>query len=158
MGVVVKDAQKYSILTDIMGAEDHYGDMDLKVAGTADGITAMQMDIKLEGLNLDILKNALLQAKKAKEHILEIMEDAKAKIVPSDALPSVVEFNVTQGDIPVIIGKGGSTIREIISKYSVNIDINRDKGIVKISGESMGDVEGAKAFISELLENCNYNR
>ena len=158
MGVVVEDAQKYSILTDIMGAEDHYGDMDLKVAGTADGITAMQMDIKLEGLNLDILKNALLQAKKAKEHILEIMEDAKAKIVPSDALPSVVEFNVTQGDIPVIIGKGGSTIREIISKYSVNIDINRDKGIVKISGESMGDVEGAKAFISELLENCNYNR
>jgi len=158
MGVVVEDAQKYSILTDIMGAEDHYGDMDLKVAGTADGITAMQMDIKLEGLNLDILKNALLQAKKAKEHILEIMEDAKAKIVPSNALPSVASFNVTQGDIPVIIGKGGSTIREIISKYSVNIDINRDKGIVKISGESMGDVEGAKAFISELLENCNYNR
>jgi len=158
MGVVVKDNDNYSILTDIMGAEDHYGDMDLKVAGTADGITAMQMDIKLEGLNLDILKNALLQAKKAKEHILAIMEDAKDNIVPSEALPSVVEFNVTQGDIPVIIGKGGSTIREIISKYSVGIDINRDKGIVKISGENINDVDNAKEFIKDLLENNSYNR
>jgi polyribonucleotide nucleotidyltransferase len=158
MGVVVESNEKYSILTDIMGAEDHYGDMDLKVAGTRDGITAMQMDIKLEGLNLDILENALSAAKEAREHILDIMEEAKDNIVPSNALPSVVEFSVTQGDIPVIIGKGGSTIREIIAKYSVNIDINRDKGVVKVSGESIKDVEGAKDYITNLLENNTYNR
>jgi polyribonucleotide nucleotidyltransferase len=158
MGVVVESNEKYSILTDIMGAEDHYGDMDLKVAGTADGITAMQLDIKLEGLNLDILQNALMQAKEAREHILDIMEDAKEAIVPSEALPSVASFNVTQGDIPVIIGKGGSTIREIIAKYDVNIDINRDKGIVKISGSSIKDVDGAVEYIKDLLENNSYNR
>ena len=158
MGVIVDSNEKYSILTDIMGAEDHYGDMDLKVAGTRDGITAMQMDIKLEGLNLDILENALSAAKEAREHILDIMEEAKGNIVPSNALPSVVEFSVTQSDIPVIIGKGGSTIREIIAKYSVNIDINRDKGVVKVSGESIKDVEDAKDYIAKLLENNTYNR
>jgi len=109
MGVIVKDNSNYAILTDIMGAEDHYGDMDFKVAGTRDGLTALQLDIKLDGVSLNILDEAIAQANKALEHILNIMEDAKEQIVPSLALPTILEFKVTQSDIPVIIGKGGST-------------------------------------------------
>jgi len=157
MGVVVENNDKYSILTDIMGAEDHYGDMDLKVAGTKDGITAMQLDIKIEGLDLDILQKALLQAKKGIDYILELMEEAKEQIVPSLALPSVAVFNVTQKDIPVIIGKGGSTIREIISEFNVSIDIDRDKGIVKVTGDSSDSVEKAKIYIENLLEENRNN-
>jgi len=151
MGVVVDSNEKYVILTDIMGAEDHYGDMDLKVAGTKDGITAMQMDIKLEGLSLDILANALSQSTKAKEHILNIMEDAKKDIKPSKALPITLSFNITSNDVPLIIGKGGSTIREIIAKYNINIDIDRDKNIVKLSGIGKDNLEDAKLYIQDII-------
>ncbi len=152
MGVVVDSNDRYTILSDIMGAEDHYGDMDLKVAGSKDGITAMQLDIKLDGLDLDILQKALDQAVGGIEHILSLMEDAKSTIVPSGALPSVLTFEVSASKIPLIIGKGGSTIREIIEKYSVSIDLNRDKGLVKISGSSSEDIDAAKAYIEELIE------
>jgi len=150
MGVVV-DGDNYAILTDIMGAEDHYGDMDLKVAGTKDGITALQLDIKLSGLNLDILQKALLQAKEAIDHILEIMEEAKKNIVPSRALPSVLTFEVSPRVIPLIIGKGGSTIREIIEKFNISIDLDRDKGVAKLSGDNMEVLEKAKAYILKLI-------
>ena len=152
MGVVVDSNDRYTILSDIMGAEDHYGDMDLKVAGSKEGITAMQLDIKLDGLDLDILQKALDQAVGGIEHILSLMEDAKSKIVPSGALPSVLTFEVSASKIPLIIGKGGSTIREIIEKFSVSIDLNRDKGLVKISGSSSEDIDAAKAYIEELIE------
>ena len=151
MGVVVDSNDRYTILSDIMGAEDHYGDMDLKVAGSKEGITAMQLDIKLDGLDLNILQKALEQSVSGIEHILSLMEDAKSKIVPSGALPSVVNFEVSTSAIPVIIGKGGSTIREIIEKYNVSIDLNRDKGLVKLSGSSNEDVDAAKAYIEELV-------
>jgi len=151
MGVVVESNDRYTILTDIMGAEDHYGDMDLKVAGSKDGITAMQMDIKLSGLDLDILSKALDQAVDGLEHILNLMEDAKDKIIPSGALPSLVTFEIEPSKIPLIIGKGGSTIREIIDKFKVSIDLNRDKGIVKISGSSIEDVDNAQSYIEELI-------
>ncbi len=151
MGVVVESNEKYSILTDIMGAEDHYGDMDLKVAGTKDGITAMQLDIKLDGLDLEILDKALSQATKGILYILDIMEDARGKIVPSGALPSLITFEVDASMIPVIIGKGGSTIREIIEKFNVNIDLNRDLGLVKISGPDSESLEGAKEYILNLI-------
>jgi len=151
MGVVVESNEKYSILTDIMGAEDHYGDMDLKVAGTKDGITAMQLDIKLDGLDLKVLNEALTQATKGIEHILNIMQEAKVNIVPSGALPSLLTFEVDSSSIPLIIGKGGSTIREIIEKFDVNIDLNRDLGLVKISGSSEENIERAKEYILELI-------
>jgi len=151
MGVVVKSNNEYTILTDIMGAEDHYGDMDLKVAGTKDGITAMQMDIKLDGLDLKILSEAIEQATGGIEHILAIMEDAKEAIVPSEALPMLIDFSVDSSKIPVIIGKGGSTIREIIEKFNVSIDLNRDKGLVKISGSNNEDLENAKSYIESLI-------
>ncbi len=152
MGVVVENNDKYSILTDIMGAEDHYGDMDLKVAGTKDGITAMQLDIKLDGLDLKILSDALNQAKRGIDYILEIMEEAREKIVPSGALPLVLTFEVDTSLMPVIIGKGGSTIREIIEKFNVSIDLNRDLGLVKISGENEESLDKAKEYIEELIK------
>ncbi len=153
MGVIVENNDNYVILTDIMGAEDHYGDMDLKVAGTKDGITAMQLDIKLEGLDLEILANALTQATKAKEYILKIMEEAKTNIKISKALPVTLSFNVTSSDVPIIIGKGGSTIRDIIDKFNINIDIDRDKNIVKLSGIGAETLKKAKDYIKNLLLN-----
>ena len=152
MGVVVEDNSNYVVLSDIMGAEDHFGDMDFKVAGSKDGITALQLDIKLDGLDLNILAKALEQASKGLEHILTLMEDAKEKIIPSKALPSLITFEIDAGKIPLIIGKGGSTIREIIEKFDVSIDLNRDKGLVKISGSDIENLEKAQEYIEELIE------
>ncbi len=152
MGVIIQDSDNFVILTDIMGIEDHFGDMDLKVAGTKDGITAMQLDIKVEGLNLEILTQALKEARRAHFHILEIMKKAKEAITPNKTLPSSISFEVLQSDIPIIIGKGGTTIKSIIEKFGVAIDIDRNKGIVKISGSSIETIEETKEYILELLK------
>jgi len=154
MGLVIED-DKYAILTDIMGLEDHDGDMDFKVAGTKKGITALQMDIKVEGLSMDILSEALLQAKKGREHILEIMERAKEGIKPSGALPIVEHFSVDPSKIVHIIGKAGSTIREIIEKFEVAIDLDRDKGHVKLKGHDKSKIEEAKAHIHNIVSGAN---
>jgi len=150
MGLVT-EGERYAVLTDIMGLEDHDGDMDFKITGTADGITALQMDIKLGGLDREILKVALYQAKEARLHILNIMEEALENMSPSRALPSSVEFGIDSSNIPAIIGKGGSTIREIIEKYEVSIDIDRDKNMVKITGDSKESVEEAQRYIDKLI-------
>ena len=150
MGLVT-DGERHAVLTDIMGLEDHDGDMDFKITGTADGITALQMDIKLGGIDAEVLKNALYQAKEGRLHILNIMEEALENLTPSNALPSVVEFTVEGSHVPAIIGKGGGTIREIIEKYGVTIDIDRDTNAVKITGSSKEDVEGAKEFIDTII-------
>jgi len=152
MGVVVDSNEKYTILSDIMGAEDHYGDMDLKVAGTTDGITAMQLDIKIDGLDLKILQEALDQARAGLEHILQLMQKAKEEIVPSGALPSELSFKIDPSNISLVIGKGGSNIKEIINKYNVSIDLDRDNGIVKMSASSEELLEGAKEYIEALIE------
>jgi len=150
MGLVT-DGKKSCVLTDIMGLEDHDGDMDFKITGTADGITALQMDIKLGGIDAEVLKNALYQAKEGRLHILTIMEEALLNLEPSSALPSSIAFDVDGSHVPAIIGKGGGTIREIIEKYSVSIDIDRDNNTVKITGASKEDVEGAKAYIDTII-------
>jgi len=150
MGLVT-DGEKSCVLTDIMGLEDHDGDMDFKITGTADGITALQMDIKLGGIDAEVLKNALYQAKEGRLHILNIMEEALENLIPSNALPSSVAFDVESSHVPAIIGKGGGTIREIIEKYSVSIDIDRDTNSVKITGASKEDVAGAKEFIDAII-------
>ena len=149
MGLVT-DGEKYCVLSDIMGLEDHDGDMDFKITGTKDGITAMQMDIKLGGIEAEVLKEALYQAKEGRLHILGIMEGALTEMIPSSALPSSVEFSIESNHIPAIIGKGGGTIREIIEKYGVSIDIDRDANSVKIKGDSKEDVKGAKKFIDTI--------
>jgi len=150
MGLVT-DGEKFCVLTDIMGLEDHDGDMDFKITGTADGITALQMDIKLGGIDAEVLKNALYQAKEGRLHILNIMEEALENLTPSNALPSSVAFDIDSSHIPAIIGKGGGTIREIIEKYSVSIDIDRDNNLVKITGTSKEDVNSAKEYIDTII-------
>jgi len=150
MGLVT-DGEKFCVLTDIMGLEDHDGDMDFKITGTADGITALQMDIKLGGIDAEVLKNALYQAKEGRLHILNIMEEALENLIPSNALPSSVAFDIDSSHIPAIIGKGGGTIREIIEKYSVSIDIDRDNNLVKITGASKEDVNSAKEYIDTII-------
>lgn len=154
MGMVVED-DNYAILTDIMGLEDHDGDMDFKVAGTKEGITALQMDIKLGGIELSVLKEALLQAKEGREHILSIMEEAAEKIVPSPALPLIEQFAIDPSKIMVVIGKAGSTIKEIIEKFSVSIDLDRDSGNVKVSGELKQNVLDACEHIKSISNNAS---
>ncbi len=150
MGLVFED-DKYAILSDIMGLEDHDGDMDFKVAGTKDGITALQMDIKLGGIDSNILKEALEQAKEGKEHILNIMEEANKKIVVNeDLLPGSEIFGVHPSKIVDIIGKAGATIREIIEKFNVSIDLDREKGQVKVGGVDKAKVKAACDHIKDI--------
>jgi len=149
MGLVTED-DRYAVLSDIMGLEDHDGDMDFKITGTKDGITALQMDIKLGGIDATVLKDALYQAKEGRLHILNIMEESLKDMKPSQALPSTIVFSIEAGHIPAIIGKGGGTIREIIEKYGVSIDIDRDANSVKITGSSKDSVADAKAYIDTI--------
>ena len=153
MGMVVENGE-YSVLTDIMGLEDHDGDMDFKVAGTNKGITALQMDIKLGGIELSVLEEALLQAKEGREHILGLMETAASEIIVSEALPLVEQFSIDPGKIMVVIGKAGSTIKEIIEKFSVGIDLDRDSGNVKVSGSSKQNVLDACEHIKTISNNA----
>jgi polyribonucleotide nucleotidyltransferase len=149
MGLVT-DGDRYAILTDIMGLEDHDGDMDFKVTGTRDGITALQMDIKLGGIELSLLEETLEKASNAKNHILGLMEEAEADTTPSNALPTTEFFNIHPSKIVDIIGKAGSTIREIIDMFDVSIDLDRDKGGVKLVGTDKQKVADAKGYIQNI--------
>lgn len=153
MGLVCEN-DKYAVLTDIMGLEDHDGDMDFKVAGSRHGITAMQMDIKLGGLNMQILKDALNQAKEARNHILNLMEEARGKIILNESvLPSSQIFSIEPSKIIEVIGQAGKTIKEIIEKFGVAIDLNRENGEVKVSGSNKEKVEAAKEHILKITKN-----
>ncbi len=151
---MVSEGDKYSILSDIMGLEDHDGDMDFKVAGSKDGITAMQMDIKLGGISLQVLKEALYQAKEARSHIIDIMLEAEANIeIDESNLPTQDIFNINPDFIGDVIGQAGKTIREIIEKFEVAIDIDKKDGKVKLSGNSKKGVAGAKEHINGIISN-----
>ncbi|QOY55031.1 polyribonucleotide nucleotidyltransferase [Candidatus Sulfurimonas marisnigri] len=151
MGMVSK-GEKYAILSDIMGLEDHDGDMDFKVTGSKDGITAMQMDIKLGGISLDVLKEALYQAKEGRSHIIDIMIDAEEKIEFNDGvLPSTDFFHIDPSFIGEIIGQAGKTIREMIEKFEVAIDIDKKDGKVKITGKNKTGVAGAREHINGIV-------
>ncbi len=151
MGLVSENG-KHAVLSDIMGLEDHDGDMDFKIAGTKNGITALQMDIKLGGIDLEVLREALTQASKGKNHILALMEAAAENIVESGALPSTEHFMVNPSKIGDIIGKAGATIRDIIEKFEVSIDLDRDEGGVKLSGEDKEKVAAAKEHIKKIAD------
>ena len=153
MGMVVEKGE-YSVLTDIMGLEDHDGDMDFKVAGTNKGITALQMDIKLGGIELSVLQEALLQAKEGRDHILGLMHTAAEEIIASEALPLIEQFAIDPSKIMVVIGKAGSTIKEIIEKFSVGIDLDRDSGTVKVSGNNKQNVLDACEHIKTISNNA----
>ncbi len=149
---MVSEGDNYAILSDIMGLEDHDGDMDFKVTGSKNGITAMQMDIKLGGISLDILKEALYQAKEGRSHIIDIMLEAEKNIEFNDGvLPSTDFFHIDPSFIGDIIGQAGKTIREIIEKFEVAIDIDKKDGKVKITGKNKSGVEGAKKHIHNIV-------
>jgi len=150
MGLVF-EGDRHAVLTDIMGLEDHDGDMDFKVAGTDEGITALQMDIKLGGISLEVLKEALAQAKRGREHILNLMREADNKIkVNDEILPKLELFSVDPSKIVEIIGQAGKTIKEIIEKFDVAIDLDREKGEVKIAGGAKKNVDAAKDYIIQI--------
>ena len=151
MGMVSEDGE-YAILSDIMGLEDHDGDMDFKVAGSKDGITALQMDIKLGGISLDILKEALIQAQKGRAHIIDIMQNHEETIELNEGiLPSSDLFHIDPSSIGEIIGQAGKTIREIIEKFEVAIDIDKKQGHVKVSGTSRQGIKDARAHIEGIV-------
>ena len=150
MGMVAKD-DEYAILTDIMGLEDHDGDMDFKVAGSVEGISAMQMDIKLGGISLEILTKALLQAKDARLHILDLMETSLGEMELNEGvLPTMEQFVIDPSKIADVIGQAGKTIRDLIERFDVMIDMDRNKGKVKISGTSKDNIASAKEEIRTI--------
>ncbi|MGL2769906.1 polyribonucleotide nucleotidyltransferase [Helicobacter pylori] len=152
---MVSEGQDHAILSDISGLEDAEGDMDFKIAGNLEGITAMQMDTKMSGIQLEILYQALLQAKKAREHILKIMHEAKEKIVINFShLPATEIFNVAPDKIVEIIGQGGRVIREIVEKFEVKIDLNKPSGEVKIMGNKERVLK-TKEFILNYLHSLD---
>ncbi|SFV74483.1 Polyribonucleotide nucleotidyltransferase [hydrothermal vent metagenome] len=153
MGMVSDDISgEYAILSDIMGLEDHDGDMDFKVTGSKDGITAMQMDIKLGGISLSVLKEALYQAKQGRSHIIDIMKKAEEEIELNEGvLPLSDIFHIDPSFIGEIIGQAGKTIREIIEKFEVAIDIDKKDGKVKITGKNKKGIQGAKEHIHSIV-------
>jgi len=148
---LVKDGNQFAVLTDILGDEDHLGDMDFKVAGTADGITALQMDIKIEGINEQIMDVALEQAQQARLHILGQMNQviAEGRQVTSENAPSMVTLKVDSDKIRDIIGKGGATIRSITEASGATVDID-DDGTVRVFGQDMAARDAAVAMIEEI--------
>ncbi len=148
---MVSEGDKFAILSDISGLEDHDGDLDFKVSGSKEGISALQMDIKLGGISLSVLKEALYQAKEGRAHIIGIMDEAEKKIEFTDGLPSSDLFSIDPGRVAEIIGQAGKTIREIIEKFDVAIDIDRKKGDVKVTGSNKQGVKGAREHIEGIL-------
>ncbi len=148
---LIKEGDRYAILSDILGNEDHLGDMDFKVAGTKDGITACQMDIKIDGLDYDILAKALEQARQGRLHILAEMEKAIAAPRPelSKYAPRLTTMQIPVEAIGTVIGKGGETIRSIIAETGTEIDIDED-GTVTIASTTGEGAEKAMARIKQL--------
>ncbi|GAA9392167.1 polyribonucleotide nucleotidyltransferase [Helicobacter pylori] len=152
---MVSEGKDHAILSDISGLEDAEGDMDFKIAGNLEGITAMQMDTKMSGIRLEVLYQALLQAKEARKHILKIMHEAKEKIVINFShLPTTEIFNVAPDKIVEIIGQGGRVIKEIVEKFEVKIDLNKPSGEVKIMGNKE-HVLKTKEFILNYLHSLD---
>ncbi len=152
---MVSEGQNHAILSDISGLEDAEGDMDFKIAGNLEGITAMQMDTKMSGIQLEVLYQALLQSKRAREHILKIMHEAKERIVINFShLPATEIFNVAPDKIVEIIGQGGRVIREIVEKFEVKIDLNKPSGEVKIMGNKERVLK-TKEFILNYLHSLD---
>ncbi|MBM13976.1 MAG: polyribonucleotide nucleotidyltransferase [Halieaceae bacterium] len=148
---LVKEGNQFAVLTDILGDEDHLGDMDFKVAGTVKGVTALQMDIKIEGINEEIMERALEQALEARLHILGQMNtvlDAPREITSENA-PSMTMLKVDQDKIRDIIGKGGATIRQITEESGATVDID-DDGTVKIFGQNAAARDAAVEMIQAI--------
>jgi polyribonucleotide nucleotidyltransferase len=160
MGLVMnEDTGKYAILSDIAGAEDHYGDMDFKVTGTASGITALQMDIKVAGITTEIMTKALEQARQGRMHILGKMQETLAKSRSDVSLhaPRIVTIRIPVDKIRDVIGPGGKMIRSIIERTGVKIDVE-DDGRVNVASADEASAAKAIAIIQELTATPELNR
>ena len=148
---LVKEGEKFAVLSDIMGDEDHLGDMDFKVAGTKNGVTALQMDIKIEGINKEIMDIALKQANEGRLHILGKMNEAIAEPRKelSEFAPRIVSFKINPDKIRDVIGKGGATIRALCEETGATIDIT-DDGTVKVASADNAAAQEAKRRIEQL--------
>ncbi len=154
MGLVYDDETgMYAILTDIQGMEDHLGDMDFKVAGSREGITAIQMDIKISGLSMDLMTEALAQAKDARLQILDAMDEAIAapRTKLNDNAPRMESVKIDPDKIGAVIGKGGATVRSIQEQFGVDVDIQED-GTVLIAGADGPKTKQALAYIEQLTK------
>lgn len=149
---LVKDANGVAILTDILGDEDHLGDMDFKVAGTAEGVTALQMDIKIEGIDEEILEQALEQALEARLTILAQMNEvlAASRQEVSDNAPAMLSLKIAPNKVRDVIGKGGSTIRKICEETGANVDLD-DDGSVRIYAEHKAQAQAAAKYVEGII-------
>ncbi len=148
---LIKEGEEFAVLTDILGDEDHLGDMDFKVAGTRDGVTALQMDIKIEGINREIMEQALSQAREGRLHILAEMEKALSEPRPemSQYAPRITTMRIPTEKIRDVIGKGGVTIRAISESTGATIDIE-DDGTIKIASADLSAAEAARKRIEQI--------
>ncbi|RIZ67908.1 MAG: polyribonucleotide nucleotidyltransferase [Methylococcales bacterium] len=148
---LIKEGDNFAVLSDIMGDEDHLGDMDFKVAGSVNGITALQMDIKIDGITAEIMKTALEQAKQGRLHILDEMNKAlsSTRDEMSDFAPRIITFKIDPSKIREVIGKGGATIRSITEQTGASVDLT-DDGIVKVASVDKAAGEEARRLIEEI--------
>ncbi|MFW6119281.1 MAG: polyribonucleotide nucleotidyltransferase [Petrotogales bacterium] len=151
---LIQEEEETKILTDILGNEDHYGDMDFKVAGTRDGITAFQMDVKVSGVSENLMLKALHQARDARMHILDIMYDVilEPNTVLSNYAPTIKVINVPQDKIGELIGPGGRVIKKLSGDYNAKISIDDETGQVKIIGEDRDKVEELMNVIETMIK------
>ncbi len=156
---LIKEDDKFAILSDILGDEDHLGDMDFKVAGTTTGVTALQMDIKIDGITREIMEVALAQAQKGRLHILNIMNEAinNARTEMSDFAPRVYTIKVNPERIRDVIGKGGATIRTLTEETGTSIEVN-DDGVINIVANDKFAGEAVKRRIESLTEDVEVNK
>jgi len=156
---LVKEGDKFVVLSDILGDEDHLGDMDFKVAGSVDGVTALQMDIKIDGITREIMEIALAQAKAARLHILQVMDQALAgaRTELSNYAPRYTTIKINPDKIRDVIGKGGAVIRELTESTNTNIEIN-DDGTVRIAATDQESADAAIARIEELTAEVEVGR
>ncbi|WP_206241260.1 polyribonucleotide nucleotidyltransferase [Novosphingobium terrae] len=158
MGLIL-EGDKFTVLSDILGDEDHLGDMDFKVAGTSEGITTMQMDIKVAGITEAIMKQALDQAKEGRAHILGEMLKAlgEARTELSAHAPRIETISIDKSKIRDVIGTGGKVIREIVAQTGAKVDID-DEGIIKISSSDVAQIEAAKVWILGIVEEAEVGK
>lgn len=149
---LIKDGERFAVLTDILGDEDHLGDMDFKVAGSEKGVTALQMDIKIKGITKDIMEQALEQALAGRQHILQVMNNALAEHREelSEHAPRIVSMKVAEDKVRTIIGKGGATIKGLVESTGVSIDID-DSGTVQLFSPNAEALEEAQRQIKSLI-------
>ena len=156
---LIKEGDEFSVLSDILGDEDHLGDMDFKVAGTKDGITSLQMDIKITGITFEIMEQALKQAKDGRIHILGEMNKAlsKSRDDVGKHTPKMEKITVDKKDIATVIGKGGATIREIVEKSGAKVDVN-DEGVVTVAAPDEDSRNKAMQMIKDLTAKAELNK